>query len=79
MILILFKLSMGNRLTLKGAIDDSGARESGCRLLHAGLGGVGGERHIGVKSWESSAMGRRSDVRMQSFGESEETTAVSSS
>lgn len=70
---------MGNRLTLKGAIDDSGAREGGRRLLHAGLGGVGGESHIGVKSWESSAMGRRSDVRIQLFGGKSETTAAVSS
>lgn len=70
---------MGDRLTLKGAIDDSGAREGGRRLLHAGLGGVGRERHVGVKNWESSATGRRSDVRIQSLEESEATAAVSSS
>jgi hypothetical protein len=70
---------MGDRLTLKGAIDNGGAREGGRRLLHASLGGIGGKSHIGVKSWESSAMGRRSDVRIQSLGESETTAAVSSS
>jgi hypothetical protein len=75
----LVKISMGEGLTLKGTIDDGGAREGGRRLLHAGLGGVGGESHIGVKNWESSAMDRRSDVRMQSLGESETTAAVSSS